>query len=94
MRVKNQVMPELEMRFEGFYVLNKHGMGQKNVIKLAAYQKALGNFENKPVSMVVDYKYVFNGFSSIKDGLCEQLELSISEHMELGWKASGSIDIP
>lgn len=95
LKVKNQIMPELEMRFEGFYQLNKHDMGQKtNVIKLAAYQEKLGNFENKPVSMIVDYQHVFNGFSAIEKSLYDRIDECVAERMEPGWKSPEAITIP
>ena len=73
-RVKNLVMPKLKERFEGFYTLNNHDVTAKtNVIKLIAYQRKLNITKNEPVCMVVDYKYVFNGFSAISTGLLNQI---------------------
>lgn len=86
-RVKNQVMPELVERFEGFYVLAGHDVGVKsNVMLLAAYQSALGIATNKPVMMVVDCRYVLNGFEAIKAGLLSRVDECIAERQEPDWK--------
>lgn len=95
MKVKNQIMPELEERFETFYVLNKYDLGIKtNVIRLAAYQEHLKIEDNEPVSMVVDYEHVLNGFSTIKSGLFRQLDEAIAERMEYEWKSTPPIILP
>ncbi len=69
-RVRNQIMPDLKERFEGFHVLNKYDVGLKtNVVRLGAYQDRLEITDNEPVFMIVDYQYVFSGFNAIKQGL-------------------------
>ncbi len=71
-------MSELEERFETFYVLNKYDLGIKtNIFRLVAFQKQLGIKDNEPVSMVVDYQHVFNGFTAIKQGLFDRIDLSV-----------------
>jgi len=93
-RVKNHVMPDLKERFEGFYTINNYDVGVKsNVIRLVAYQEKLGIVSNKSVMMVVDYKYVFNGFDAIKVGLLDQIDECIAERQETGWKAPETIEI-
>jgi len=73
---------------EGFYVLNYNDVGEMDVIrKLFAYQEKLGIKENEPVCMVVDYKYVFNGFASIQKGLLQQIDASVAARMAEGWVA-------
>jgi hypothetical protein len=85
-RVKNQVMPELKERFEGYYSLTNFDVGVKsNVILLATYQEKLNIVSNKPVMMVVDYKHVFNGFDAIKAGLLARVDECIAERQEPGW---------
>lgn len=85
-RVREQIIPELEERVEGFYVLNKHDVGiESNVIKFVAYQEKLGIKENKSVCMVVDYRYVFNGFKSITKGLFGRIDECVTERFEPGW---------
>ncbi|OGV62374.1 MAG: hypothetical protein A2283_17745 [Lentisphaerae bacterium RIFOXYA12_FULL_48_11] len=93
-RVKNQVMPDLQERFEGFFTINNYDVGVKsNVIRLATYQEKLNIVSNKPVMMVVDYKYVFNGFDAIKANLLKQMDECIAERQETGWKAPEVIEI-
>ena len=54
---------------------------QKLVYTLVAYQEKLGIKENKPVCMVVDYRYVFNGFDAIRTGLLARGEECVSARM-------------
>ena len=85
-KVKNQVLPELNQRYEGFFVINRHDVGDKDVIrKLFAYQDALEITKNEPVCMVVDYNYVFNGFPAIKKGLLQKIDECVAERMVDGW---------
>jgi hypothetical protein len=87
-KIRNQVLPALKERFEGFFQLNNHDVGEMAVIrKLFAYQEKLGIKENKPVCMVVDYKYVFNGFASIQKGLLPQIDACVAARMAEGWVA-------
>ncbi|MDD4869082.1 MAG: hypothetical protein PHR77_00880 [Kiritimatiellae bacterium] len=93
-RVKNQIMPELKERLEGYFKINNYDVGIKtNVIRLAAYQEKLNIVSNKPVMMVVDYKYVFNGFDAIKAGLLRQMDECIAAQQEPGWKPPQPIEI-
>ncbi|MFC1497398.1 cytochrome c biogenesis CcdA family protein [Verrucomicrobiota bacterium] len=86
LRVKNQIMPELNERFEGFYKLNRYDVGiESNVFTLVAYQKKLDITKNEPVCMIVDYKYVFNGFAKIKKGLFNRIDECAAQRMALGW---------
>ena len=91
-RVKNHVMPELKERFEDFYTINNYDVGVKsNVVRLVTYQEKLNISSNKSVIMVVDYKYVFNGFDAIKADLFSQIDECIAERQEKGWKAPETI---
>jgi thiol-disulfide isomerase/thioredoxin len=92
-KVKSLVLPELNERFEGFYVLHYNDVGEKDVIgKLFAYQEKLGITENAPVCMVVDYKYVFNGFAAIQKGLLAQIDECVAARMAEGWVAPEPIE--
>jgi len=85
-KVRNQVLPELEERYQGFYSLINNDVGERAVIgKLFAYQEKLGIATNEPVCMVVDYQYVLNGFPAIKAGLLQQVDACLAERMEEGW---------
>jgi len=92
--VKQQVLPELKERFEGFYVLNNHDVGEKsNIIMLVAYQQKLGITSNESVCMVVDYQYIFNGVDSIKKGLFNCIDKGVSERLAGGRKAPAPITV-
>lgn len=94
-KVKQVVLPELEERFEGFYELRRHPMGgESNIVRLIAYQEAVGGAENAPVSMYVDYQSVFSGFREIKQGLFACLDQAVADRMEPGWVPPSPIEIP
>jgi len=85
-RVRDQVMPELRARYEGFYALNRFDVGIKtNVLRLIAYQENLDIRESRPVCIVVDYRHVFNGFDAIKTGFLGRVEERVAARMEPGW---------
>jgi len=87
-RVRNEVMPELRVRFEGFYKLNRYDVGiESNVVILAAYQDALSITENESVSIIVDYKHLLNGFNSIQTGLYDRIDQCVAERLDPNWQA-------
>ena len=91
-RVREQVLPELEERFEELYLLNSRDVGIKsNVVMLMSYQEKLGMADNAPVCMVVDCQYALNGFDAIKTGLLVRVEECATARMEPGWKAPETI---
>ncbi len=93
-RVKNQVMPDLKERFEGFYVINNYDVGVKsNVARLATYQEKFNIVSNKPVMMVVDYKYVFNGFDAIKADILNQIDECLADRQETNSKPPEAIQV-
>ncbi|MEI6515232.1 MAG: hypothetical protein WCO77_04580 [bacterium] len=87
-------MPDLEERFEGLFVVNNYDLGiMSNVVRLASYQEKLNIVSNKPVMMVVDYKYVFNGFEAINAGLIRQMDERLAERQEMSWRPPQAIAI-
>jgi hypothetical protein len=93
-KVREQILPALDERFKGFFVLNRHDVGEKDVIpRLFAYQEKLGITKNEPVCMVVDYQYVFNGFPAIKKGLLQKIDECVAERMVEGWTPSEPIQV-
>ena len=87
-RVRDQVMPELKERFEGYYVLNRYDVtARSNVVMLVQYQDRLDIKQNAPVCMVVDYRYVLNGFPTIKTGLLGRVEQCVVARLQPGWQA-------
>ena len=95
LRVRAQVLPQLAERFTGFYVLNDFDVGLKsNVIRLVAYQKALGITKNEPVSMIVDYRHVLNGFAAISTGLFARVDEGLAERQTADWHPLAAIAVP
>lgn len=86
LRVREQIIPLMDERFEGFYELNKYDMGLKsNVIVLAAYQEQLRIVKNESVCIIVDYRLVFNGFTSIKEGLFDGIDECVEARLGPDW---------
>lgn len=86
-QVREEVLPVLASRFEGFYRLDEHDVGVvSNMALLVAYQQRLEmGKRNEPVSMVVDYAHAFAGVRAIREGVAERVERSIEERLAPGW---------
>lgn len=86
-RVKEEILPQLESRCEGFYVLVLNDLGNTtNMVKFMAYQAALGTTNrSESVSMVVDYKRSFNGLDEIRKGLIPEVEHCVEARLQPGW---------
>ena len=94
-RVRDNVMPGLRERFEGFYVLNRWDMGVKsNVVRLIAYQERLGVTKSESVSMYVDCEHVLNGYAAIRKGLFPRIDEAVAERMEPGWEPPEPVPMP
>ena len=94
-RVKNQVLPELKERYDGFFVLNEQDVNSlSNVVRLVAYQAALQIKKNEPVMMVVDYQHILNGFDVIRTGLLARIDQCVAERLAPDWVAPIPIDMP
>ncbi|MEI6808521.1 MAG: hypothetical protein WCN95_07345 [bacterium] len=94
-RVKTQVLPELNERFEEFIILNRYDVNiLSNTVRLVAYQEALQIRKNEPVMMVVDFRHVFNGFDAIKTGLLARVDQCVAERLVPGWQVPEHIAIP
>ena len=93
-QVKQEVLPELEARYDGFYVLRRYDVGViSNVARLVTYQDELGVTENEPVSMFVDYQYVFSGVDAMKQGLYDRVDESVGERLAPGWTPPAPIEV-
>lgn len=81
-KVREEVLPELDLRYAGFYELVERDIGvPDNYLRLARYQEALGSRSNEPVSMVVDGGHLLPGFEGIRDGLFPLLDRLIAERL-------------
>jgi len=94
-RVRDNVMPGLRERFEGFYELRRWDMGIKsNVVRLIAYQERLGVTKSESVSMYVDYRHALNGYAAIERGLFPCIDGAVAKRMEPGWAPPEPIPMP
>lgn len=88
--VRSEVLPELENRYAGHYVLRECDIGEKtNYLKLVAYQDRFKVHDNEPVSMVVDGNDYLSGVDRIKQGLFAVLDAALARRID---KAIGTND--
>lgn len=80
--VNDQILPELEQRYSGYYVLTRLDLGvMTNYLRLVSYQKQLGEV-NAPVYMVLDGRKIFSGFKDIKANLFAAMDQMVAGQME------------
>lgn len=85
-RVKSEVFPELESRFEGFYELTSHDMTISETIPLLlAYQQRCGNTENGRVSLIVDHTAFLSGYEAISTGLFDRVNEALVNRQDPDW---------
>lgn len=78
-RVENEILPELEGLYGGFYILDRWDIGiMTNYLRLAGYQERLGCSGDADVSMVVNGRILLNGLSGIRNGLFETMDRALS----------------
>lgn len=66
-RVENDILPELDNRYPGCYHLERLDVLQStNYLRLAGYQERLQCLESADVSMVLDGRFLLNGFPEIR----------------------------
>jgi len=87
-RVKADVLPELEERYEGFYTLAWHDISQAaNLPLLIAYQQRCGNTDNGRASIVVDHTVFLSGYEAIATGLLARVDEALAGRQRPGWRA-------
>lgn len=78
-KVSTFVLPMLEERFPGQYVLRKYDTNQENnYLRLAAYQDRLQVKTNDPVCMIVGARYL-GGFQDIDHNLLDVVEQELKK---------------
>ncbi|MEI6789357.1 MAG: hypothetical protein WCL49_12850 [bacterium] len=83
LKVRNEVLPELERRYSGRYDLQERDIGIKsNYLVLVAYQDALGVKDNEPVSMVVDGREFLAGFPCIQTRLYDAMDRAVVRQLQ------------
>ncbi|MDK2963605.1 MAG: hypothetical protein PWQ29_999 [Verrucomicrobiota bacterium] len=89
--VREEVLPELDARFGGLYVLNEHDLAQEeNFSQLLRYQNALNVWQNEPVSIVVDQKIMLCGVETIRAELASCVEKCILDELSASLSAEES----
>jgi cytochrome c biogenesis protein CcdA len=85
-RVRREVLPELESRFEGFYGLALHDMTKPETLPLLlAYQQRCGNTRSGRVSLVVDHAAFLSGYAAISTDLCDRVNEALVNRQKTGW---------
>lgn len=85
-QVKADVLPELELEFEGFYELVEHNLGESSTVPLLiAYQERCNNHDNGRVSIVVDHTWFLSGYHTIATGLLHQVNAALVGRQSPGW---------
>jgi cytochrome c biogenesis protein CcdA len=86
-RIKREVFPEFESRFEGFYEIVWHDMTKTETIPLlVAYQQRCHNTENGKVSIVVDHTDFLSGYAAVATGLAERVNEALIRRQAPDWK--------
>ena len=80
--VNGQILPELEQRYRGYYILTKLDLGvTTNYLQLVSYQKKLGEV-NARVYMILDGRKMLSGFKEIKTSLFDTMDQLIAAQIE------------
>ncbi len=68
--VRAEILPELKMVFPDQYDLQEYTLSEsRHTLRLMAYQDALDNWDNEPVSVVVAGRVLLAGVDTIREGL-------------------------
>ena len=82
-RVTSEVIPVLQARYAGFYVLHKWDTGlEEHYLKLAAYMDQQGVQDNAAVFMVIDGQDVLAGFEVIAERLFSLMDERLAARLE------------
>lgn len=81
-RVKQEVLPELERRYAGYYRLQLWDVeAETNYLRLVTYQTRFGVRDNEPVCLVVDERDLLSGFARIQADLFATLDRAIARRL-------------
>lgn len=81
--VREEIVPVLEDRFEGFYLLHERDISvRSNGLLLVQHQERLGVEENAPVSMVVDGRYALVGLAAIRAEAADRIDACLGARFE------------
>jgi hypothetical protein len=92
-QVKEEILPELEALYGGFYELVSRDIGEEgNYLKLARYQDSLEAAGNEPVSMVLEGTLMLNGLSAIREGLFPAMDQILAEGLSVPGEISAAVE--
>ncbi len=78
-RVEDEILPDLENVYGGFYTIAKLDIGNMtNYLRLAGYQARLEHGPDENVSIVVNGRALLSGFSAIRAGLFETMDRALA----------------
>jgi len=93
-RIKREVFPEFEARFEGFYSIVWHDMTKTETIPLlVAYQQRCGNTENGKVSIIVDHADFLSGYAAAATGLADRVNEALIRRQAPDWRPNAPPDV-
>lgn len=94
-RIESGILPEVMEVYGGTVELRKWNVSEmEDVIRLMAYQDALGLTENHPVLMVVDYQVALQGVNAIEGGLRKAIETALLARKDAGFAGPVPIAVP
>jgi cytochrome c biogenesis protein CcdA len=93
-RIKREVFPEFQDRFEGFYEIVWHDMTKTETIPLlVAYQQRCHNTENGKVSIIVDHTDFLSGYATVATGLADRVNEALIRRQMPGWIPARAPDV-
>jgi hypothetical protein len=86
-RIARGVLPTLEARYAGCIRIAAWDIGlATNFMRLVAYQDALGDDGNQPVSMVVDRRTMLSGYARIEAGIFQAIDAALARRAAADWQ--------
>ncbi len=90
-RVDREILPVLEQRYAGYYVLRRYDIGETtHYLKLVAWQQTLGVTNNESVCMVVGGSVMLCGVEGIRQGLFPAIDRALSGRPDEGAAGAGA----
>jgi len=94
-RIETLILPDVMERFGEHVDFHKWNVSEmEHVMRLMAYQDALGLKENHPVLMVVDYQTALHGVSAIESRLRDAIEVALAARMDPAFEDPAPISTP
>ena len=89
------LLPQLALQYADTYTLTRWDLDDEtHYLRLVAWQERLTNTVNAHVYMLVDGRYLLNGWPEIRDRLCPLLDERISAHRSEAGGLTGPVVAP